>query len=603
MSSKASSPELKSYDIRKLLPVFLICLAVLICYAGTLGHGFVHDDEYEILNNPAVQDISQWNQFFAHPAWTFLSKAGRASGSNYYRPIQYLTYGIIYHLVGSKPWGYHLYKMLLHLAVCLLLFHLARLAIKNDSVALMAGLIFAVHPINTEAVSWISGITDVTCAFFLLLACIFHLRDLKKQNWVNPVLIALFYFLALLSKETAIVLIPLLLFILFLWRHPLFDPGLWKRYYAPPLLCTVGYLILRINAIGGFTYSAQYKFTELNFWQSLLNQFYLASQYWMKFVFPYPLIAFHPFEPVTSITDWRMGGAFLVLSIVSGLIYFSWRRLPQDQALWIVWGCAWFMLTLTPVIILFKRLGENVFTERYLYPASLGLCLVAGIAFNYCSHANRILTRTLLFGIIFIFGGQTILRNQAWKDNLSLYEDTVKKSPRAYRTWTDLGATYLQSRRFREAKAAFETSLAIKPTSTAYGDLAHIHSGEGKLAEARLEYARALELEPLNDVFLAAAAEVDWAMKDFSSASLKLAQAVKIDPQNGRLWRRLAETYTAMQKYVQAIQAYEKMAALNPPDVGAAYLGMSQNYQALNQPQKASEAIRKYVAVTSDGNK
>ncbi len=600
--SHISAPSLASFW-REMMPYFWVGLAVIICYAGTLGNDFVHDDSFEILQNPAVRDVHQWPTFFTTPAWTFLSKAGRAASSSYYRPLQYLSYGLIFHFGGANAWAFHLFKLMQHLGVCLLLTYLLKRLTGHKPIALISGLIFAVHPINTEAVSWISGITDVSCAFFLLLALIFYLRDQERPSWLNPSMVCLFFLLGLLSKETGIMLLPLLVLIAVLWHQPLLSLERWKRFYLPLALCTLGYLALRVNSIGGVTYTAQFRYTQLNHWQVLLNQIQLSAKYFLKFISPCPLNAFYTFEPITVISDWRLWGSLGGLVAIGFFSIRLWRIFPPDQARWTIWGVAWFFLTLAPVILLFQRIGENVFTERYLYPASLGSCLALALILDHYYIKNRQLVWGFAVLIILVGGWQTILRNRDWRDDLTLYEDTVKKSPRSYGTWTDLGTTYLNMGRKEEARKAFETSLSIRPNAAAYGDLALIHSMDQRFELAQSEYAKALQLEPLNETLYAAAAEVDWSLRDYASARAKLSRSLDIDPLNPRNWRRLAEACTSLNLHEQAIRAYEKLVALAPDMAGEAYLGMGQNYRALNQNQKANEAMQKFVAATSRKNR
>jgi tetratricopeptide (TPR) repeat protein len=596
--SHISAPNLASFW-REMMPFFWVGLAVIICYAGTLGNDFVHDDSFEILQNPAVRDVHQWPTFFTTPAWTFLSKAGRAASSSYYRPLQYLSYGLIFHFGGANAWAFHLFKLMQHLGVCLLLTYLLKRLTGHKPIALISGLIFAVHPINTEAVSWISGITDVSCAFFLLLALIFYLRDQEHPSWLNPSLVCLFFLLGLFSKETGIMLLPLLVLIAMLWHQPLLSLVRWKRFYLPLTLCTLGYLALRVKAIGGVMYTPQFRFAQLNHWQILFNQVQLSAEYFFKFFYPYPLSASYTFEPILFMSDWRFWGSVAVLGAIGYISFFLWRTLPPDQARWTIWGGAWFFLTLAPVIILFRRIGANVFNERYLYPASLGFCLALGMILYHIYHQNRRVVIGFAAIVILLGGWQTILRNRDWKNELTLYEDMVKKSPRDVDAWTNLGITYLSLGKREEARRAYEMSLSIHPSATAYGNLALIHSMDQRYELARSEYSKAIQLESSNETFYAAAAEVDWNLRDFASARAKLSRALEIDPLNSRNWRRLAEACTFLNLHEQAIQTYEKLAALAPDMAGEAYLGMDQNYRALNQNQKANEAMQKFVATTS----
>ena len=133
----------------------LIALAVFVTYGNTLKSDFIHDDRAEILLNPYVRDSSNISKIFTTAAWAFGSEGPYKFSSNYYRPVQYLSYSVLYRFFGPKPFGYHLYKLLSHLFVCYLLFWIAWGWFHDYRSALFGALLFAVHTGNTEAVAWI----------------------------------------------------------------------------------------------------------------------------------------------------------------------------------------------------------------------------------------------------------------------------------------------------------------------------------------------------------------------------------------------------------------------------------------------------------------
>jgi hypothetical protein len=148
---------------RTVIGLGLIAFAVLVTYGNTLKSEFIHDDTAEILQNPFVRDLSHIREIFTSAAWTFGGAGPYQLSSNYYRPIQYLSYAVLYRFFGPEPWGYHLYKLLSHLAVCGLVFWILWRWWQDYQLALFSSLLFAVHPANTEAVSWVSGIGHNLC--------------------------------------------------------------------------------------------------------------------------------------------------------------------------------------------------------------------------------------------------------------------------------------------------------------------------------------------------------------------------------------------------------------------------------------------------------
>jgi protein O-mannosyl-transferase len=367
---------------RTVIGLGLIAFAVLVTYGNTLRSEFIHDDTAEILQNPFVRDLSHIREIFTSAAWTFGGAGPYQLSSNYYRPIQYLSYAVLYRFFGPKPWGYHLYKLLSHLAVCCLVFWILWRWWQDYRIALFSSLLFAVHPANTEAVSWVSGITDTTCALFFLLSLLVYLQDRSQPSNLRLLLLSFLFLGGMLSKETMVTFLGVIL--VYEWLETGRFPRLKEkmRVVLPLTAVFAVYLALRINAIGAFTNprQVQFRFDFLNWFQILLNQLILLSKYVVLFFVPVRLNAHHLYDPVTSPFSYPFGLAFLILTASFLGIRLLLKSLkPGSRGLLLV-GSVWFPMVLLPVIIFFKQLGENVFTERYIYLPSIGLCISVCLA-------------------------------------------------------------------------------------------------------------------------------------------------------------------------------------------------------------------------------
>ena len=162
-----------------------------------------------------------------------------------------------------KPWGYHLVKLALHLFVCLLLYWIVDSYWGDSRLALLSAVLYAVHPANSEAVSWISGITDVSCALFFLLSWLFFLRYRVKQLSCILGHPGGSFLAGLFCKEFMITLIPLLLLTEVLESKRLPKVKSLVTICVLLLLSFSAYLALRIRAIGAFTYESQHSLVFL----------------------------------------------------------------------------------------------------------------------------------------------------------------------------------------------------------------------------------------------------------------------------------------------------------------------------------------------------
>src|SRR5712692_5173350 len=196
--------------------ILLICLLSVLAYANSLGGEFVFDDTEQIVEN---QDIRSWDNLtkaFTTHVWEFRDQPGRLNVPPplpYYRPLFTVMLTVEFHLFGLWPQGWHLVSLLLHILCAIGVFYVILLTSGRSLIALLAALLFAVHPVHAESVSWISGMTDPLFGVFFLASFYFYLKarsacdDRARQR---PLVwsLALFAFSAF-AKETALSLVLL----------------------------------------------------------------------------------------------------------------------------------------------------------------------------------------------------------------------------------------------------------------------------------------------------------------------------------------------------------------------------------------------------------
>jgi hypothetical protein len=204
----------RKWNLVSILIVFVVSLGV---YANSLFNDFVYDDVPQVLENRWIRDTEYIPDILSKDVWAFEREEG---GWNYYRPLMYLVYMANYHVFGLRAWGFHLVNLLFHAGVSILVFLIIyallttwRLGKSSSPLgpSLAAALFFAAHPIHTEVVAWVAGIPELTFTLFLLISFFFYMRSGDGKLIKGNYLLSLAFFpLALLSKETAVIL-PLLL--------------------------------------------------------------------------------------------------------------------------------------------------------------------------------------------------------------------------------------------------------------------------------------------------------------------------------------------------------------------------------------------------------
>ncbi|MBM3791434.1 MAG: hypothetical protein FJW35_13960, partial [Acidobacteria bacterium] len=181
----------------------LVAVVAFACYAQTAGYGFVYDDEVQVVQNTRIRSFANLGRAFDEHFWAFGSLQ---SYSNYYRPLQTVTYMAAYGLGALAPPAYHWINILLHVFAGLAAFWFAWELFGQSHAALWGGLMFAAHPMHTESVAWVGGLTDLGCGvfYFVALAAFLRSRNAGGRRLAWMTLSAVSFFAALLYKEMAV---------------------------------------------------------------------------------------------------------------------------------------------------------------------------------------------------------------------------------------------------------------------------------------------------------------------------------------------------------------------------------------------------------------
>ncbi|MGH7403351.1 MAG: tetratricopeptide repeat protein, partial [Candidatus Rokuibacteriota bacterium] len=409
----------------------LVVLVAAAAYAATLGYDLVWDDTLLIQQS---WRLHHWRELPSLLTSHFWSEVGEAS--HYYRPLVTLTFFLDMQVWGLRPFGFHLTNVLAHAAVTLAVLAVARRATGGELAAAICALVFALHPLHTESVSFVSGRTDVIATLFFLLALLAYDRgrDRDRRSWAAWSLGA--YLLALLAKEVAITL-PI---VLVLWdrlvRGDLQNRrALWRAAarYAPYGAVTGLYLGLRVFALGGFVDSSAGAWGPL-LARALTTLKIVAAYVWITIV-PYPTSTYHAIVPETvppGLTWWLAAAG-----LVGAFAATAWavRRAPAAG-----FGALWFWITLAPsVAVNLLPLPSPLMAERFLYLPTVGFCLVLGWTASRLlgpvtwgrSARVRPAPSLALAGVLLAYAVLTLWRNDDWRDEYRLYSRMVETSPGA----------------------------------------------------------------------------------------------------------------------------------------------------------------------------
>jgi tetratricopeptide (TPR) repeat protein len=522
----------------------IIAFATLV-FANSLPGAFVWDDEIQIVKNWRIRSLENLPSALTTSFWSFLGTEAE-NQTNFYRPIQTITYTWAYAIGGLSPVPYHLFSLVYHSAASVFVYLIGIELMLTPAAAFAIAGLFAVHPIHTEAVAWIAGIPDVACGAFYFGSLWFFLRK-------RPLLSCLFFFAALLSKEMAVTL-PF-----FLLLSVKSVKSVAKHFIVLGL-----YLIMRVFALGLLATShLQVQASWLD-WCSLAAR--VLGDYVRYALIPYPLNAFHliplKFEYRIVSTLAALAGILLIAAI----IWYYRQRLPQA----LFWSSS-FVLMLIPVFY-FKGMSNTFFAERYLYiPSFAMIALVVTTLWTL-----KVPNRNVILGAIGIaFALSAIYRNEVWHTSEQLYETTLALQPEVAHMSINLSDIHLKRNDDSGARKLLMSAQQSMQADTyvvypyeqyrAYVGLGALDARAGRFVEAREEFKKAIEVNPNGDWgYLYLGGVFMEADRDYPKAIENFKKAIQLGPLNETARDYLGVAMLNQKNYPEAIRNFEEALKINP---------------------------------------
>jgi protein O-mannosyl-transferase len=468
--------------------VWLLLAPAILAYANSFAGVFLFDDRTVIFDDPRLGSLG-----------AFGASLGQAI-----RPITKLTFLFDRWCYGSNPAGYHLLNLLLHLASGLLVYRIvlrlgSRVGARTGAggghegqVAFWTALLFLVHPIATEAVTYISGRPTalMTCGYLAAFLLFLTARDEEAGSLRQAAAVlsaAACLAISLLSKEVAIVFPALLL----LYEAVLGRPRragfgrAWLRVHVP--LSAVVILFLSLAAVHSrYAFLLRYSAGLRGWYENLLTQAHAVAYAMTLFIRPWQLNFDHDLPIYTSIAQGQAAISVAVIAVFAAVGFAAARRAPL-----LSFGILWFFLHLLPTNSVLAR--YDILSERNLYLPSIGLYLAgvtasiglvrwigsrlprspeavgsAGLAGSSVEPSAggrlaRVASAVLSVGLVLGLVGATLGRNAVYADPVVFWSDGVAKSPRKARPHTNLGFAWFMAGDMDQAIRQYRIALALDP--------------------------------------------------------------------------------------------------------------------------------------------
>jgi len=461
---------------------FLVLSAVTMAvYWVSFFNGFVWDDEFIIAKNPAIRQITSLPDLLLSPDVV----------KPYYRPLNRATYLLDYWLFGMNPLPFHAVNIVIHLLNVFLLY-LVCCKVATDRVsAFIAALIFAVHPINTESVNFISARNNLLSLFFSLGAFLLFLRGRGRGGgW--SLLPAILFFFGLLCKETTLIVFIIIALCTFSPRSSSFTTGLREKVSTLlPYLVSLGiYLLMRWSALGSITGTGS--LVERLIGRITLN-YYILPHYLGLFIFPFDLTIFHVVPEAGLFASPWFFLAWVIIILTIGLVI----RLNKKA---VIFGLFWFGLNYLAIANIVP-IPSWPMAERYMYIPVAGLCLVAGEFFGHLYSRCRAkqIVRIGVCVMVIALAVLTVKRNQELKNDISLFAAAIKTDPTSVEGHFNLGNALLDKGDWTGAKLEWEKVLEVDSAhSGALTQIGTLLATQGDFQRAEQYYYAALRSNPRN---------------------------------------------------------------------------------------------------------
>lgn len=481
----------------------LVAAVAILAYLNTLNADFTFDDVFIVRDNPTIRSVAHIPQLFALDYWAGTPAPNR--DTTLYRPFTLITYTLNRALTGPGPAGFHAVNILLHAAVCVLLFEVLFILFASWRLALVAATLFAVHPIHTEAVAGIVGRAEILAFGGIMGSILLYEYAMKAKRersaWLFGAGSIAVFFLGMLSKELGII-VPALI----VWREWLLlsageqTPERKHRrilWLGAAIIAAAVFLGLRSQAISGRGMTMGYMGVAPGL--RMATALRVCLEYLELMLFPLRLCAEYWVTEVPIAHSWLDSGVVAAVGALlasAAFIFFYHRRFPAA-----CWGMGVFAAALFPVSNLAFAIGV-IKAERLLYTPSAGFftLLACGITpLIYTENLRRRqLFRSIFALILLLLFARTWVRNRDWHDNLTLARATLKTSPNSPAFHEILAAHARKIGRNDVAQRHFLASLAARRNAGTLFNLGNIARDEKKSAEAESWYHQALAMAPHN---------------------------------------------------------------------------------------------------------
>lgn len=532
---KELSSFLKKIIYNPNISSLFLAITIIILYFNTFNAEFIADD---------ITAIKELEPSFKSPFYII---------AHPFTIIRQILFYISYTAGGINPVFFRIWNILFHIGTVLLIYKIVPFFSKKKELPFIVSLLFAIHPVLIESVTWISGGIYAQSTFFVLLSFLFYIQNIHEYKFSKAVWAFVFFVCAISSSEKVIVY-PIILFLYSYLFHSL--KKTWKSI-VPHLLISVIWTAILFSRIPERVAYLQelYGTGDRYYIYNPLLQIPIAIGTYLKlFFYPVRLTLFHSDYYQNT---FEQSFTFILFFLFTGLLIYSFKK-NKTVFFWL----SLFLISLLPTLNPFNL--SSVVAERYTYFGFIGLCFTAGYFLTEYIK-NTKFKIILLIGMVSLLSVRTILRNMDWNNNFVFWEATVIVSPSDPKAHNSLGGEYLKRNATDLAIKEFNTAIQLSPNFYApYYNLAVTYKFNNNPEQSLKYYLLAFEKNPSNWETCHNISILYFQKKDIVNAEKYINECINLNPQNPVLYTNLGVINKVKGDKESAKKAFEKALLLEP---------------------------------------
>lgn len=577
----AKVPVIKKPQFKEWYALGGILVLTFLLFTPIINNAFTNwDDPTYLLENPLIRNLSAAN----------IKRIFTEIYFGNYQPLHIFSYAIEYHFYKLNPAGYHTTSLLMHLIVTVLVCWFIFVLTENATIALIATLLFGIHPLHVESIAWAAERKDLLYAIFFISALINYVNYIKKNEAIKYFIYALLFFsLSIMSKTMAASLVPVLVLMDFYFKRKFTVKTVLEK--IPFFLIAVAYGLYSVHA-SATTGSISVNVYSL-FERILIANFNLLA-YVVKLIIPFNLSSYYPYpeNSVGNLPYYFYIAPFIVISLLVLIV----RSLKKTNVFF--FGAGFFVAAVFLVLQLLP-VGPAIMAERYTYIPSIGLFFVIAFVLNQLIE-KKPQNKKMVYGLLGVYcvvlSVITFVRCDVWKDSFTLWSNVIGQFPHAGIALNNRGNVYGKERgQLDLAMQDFNQSVQFDPNyENAYANRGIVYCMKGQLDLGIADFSKALQLKPdyfealINrGIAYAQTKQVDKAIADFNAS-------LKIKPDDEKVFLNRGILFLQNGKFNEAINDFNKVLQLNPANAEVYYrrsttwYSMQRYKEAWNDLQQAT---------------